>query len=218
MYEQSKRGLIIGVTGLAGSGKTTVADLLVEKHGFMKIALADPMKRFCQEIFQFSDEQLWGTDTDKAEPDERYRRPGGVVHRRYLTSRFALQTLGTEWGRGCYEDVWVDYCLRATESILRGQNYSAKLGLLPTEYGPYSCPAGVVIHDVRFHNEFDAIKNAGGFIVHVRRPGAGLSGDAAEHLSETEQKEFEGYDFVIDNLGTMQDLEEKISQVLSCIC
>jgi len=48
--------MIIGVAGNAGSGKDTVADHLVKHHGFVKVALADPLKRICREVFDFSEE------------------------------------------------------------------------------------------------------------------------------------------------------------------
>jgi hypothetical protein len=37
--------MIIGITGRAGAGKDTVADILVERHSFVRVALADEIKR-----------------------------------------------------------------------------------------------------------------------------------------------------------------------------
>src|SRR5689334_14415060 len=134
------RKLIIGLSGLAGSGKDFVANLLVDQHNFVKIALADPLKRICQEVFDFSDEQLWGPSEERNKPDKRYftgKIKDTIVDyedvrillllengfepsheeimnacKIYLTPRFALQSLGTEWGRNCYPEVWTDYTLR----------------------------------------------------------------------------------------------------------
>jgi len=74
--------VIVAISGLcydpegnacsAGAGKDTVANQLVSKHGFVKIGLADPMKRFVQEVFQFTDEQVWGESDLRNAPDERY--------------------------------------------------------------------------------------------------------------------------------------------------
>lgn len=64
--------MIIGICGLSRSGKDTSADTLVDKHHFVRVAFADPMKRFCMEIFGFTEDQLWGDK--KNEPDTRYRR------------------------------------------------------------------------------------------------------------------------------------------------
>lgn len=51
---------VIVVTGNAGSGKDTVADILTEKLNAQKIALADPVKRIVKEVFGFSKTSLWG--------------------------------------------------------------------------------------------------------------------------------------------------------------
>lgn len=63
---------LIGMCGAAGSGKDTVADILVRDHGFVKIALADPMKRFCKEVFGFTDDQMWGPSSERNRPDPRF--------------------------------------------------------------------------------------------------------------------------------------------------
>jgi len=66
--------MIIGIAGVARSGKDTVADHLVKNYEFVKVNLADPIKRAAQAWYGFTDEQVWGQDKDK--PDERY--PVGV--------------------------------------------------------------------------------------------------------------------------------------------
>ncbi len=62
---------IVGVNGNIGSGKDTVADRFVEQ-GYTKVSLADPMKRFAQKVFGFSEEQLWGPSDNRNTWDERY--------------------------------------------------------------------------------------------------------------------------------------------------
>lgn len=76
--------MIIGVSGLtedeqgnrgsAGAGKDLVADYLVKKHGFVKVALADEIKRIAMRLWDFSEEQLWGPSELRNIPDERYLR------------------------------------------------------------------------------------------------------------------------------------------------
>jgi hypothetical protein len=61
--------------GLAGSGKDTVADIICEQTDGIKMALADPLKEFCQKVFLFSDEQLWGPSGCRNAPDPRYTEP-----------------------------------------------------------------------------------------------------------------------------------------------
>lgn len=63
---------IIGISGKAGSGKDTVAEYLVDHHGFVRMALADEMKRFAKRVFLFTDEQLWGPSESRNGVDARF--------------------------------------------------------------------------------------------------------------------------------------------------
>lgn len=178
--------MIIGITGLAGSGKDTCADALVERRGFCKISLAAPLKRVCEYVFGWDQERLNGPSERRNEPDPAW---GG------LTARYALQQLGTDWGRRMHPDVWVRRCLR-----------DARLRLEPEEGDPRGAFPGVVIPDVRFENEAVAIRAAGGKIVRIVRPGAGLTGDAAAHSSEAGVPD-ELVDARILNTGTLERLQ-----------
>jgi hypothetical protein len=228
--------MILGLCGVAGAGKDTVADFLVAKRGCVKVALADPLKRICREVFNFSDDQLWGPSESRNALDLRYRRfpDNEYVSReidaqvlgfdsgpKFLTPRFALQQLGTEWGRRCYDNVWVEYALRVANALLSNDaiirpTYSAKDGADYTSAdsagrkpGNGGNVRGVVISDVRFKNEVDAIKAVGGYVWRVLRPGAGLGGTAGAHVSETEQLSMPDnmFNCLIDNSGTLKDLE-----------
>ena len=44
--------MIIGITGLIGSGKGTVADILVEEHNFIKLSFADKLKDGVATVFR----------------------------------------------------------------------------------------------------------------------------------------------------------------------
>jgi hypothetical protein len=144
---------IIGIVGKAGSGKDTVADILVRDHGFCKIALADPMKRACREFFDFTDDQLWGPSEMRNEVDDRWPRPreshrldeNGRCHvcfelfppseeacfggDMYLSPRVALQQLGTQWGRAMSEDIWINKALKDAAFLLSGEEQTGALWL-----------------------------------------------------------------------------------------
>lgn len=210
--------MIIGILGVAGAGKDTAADFLVRDHGFTKVALADPLKRLARDVFAFTDDQLWGPSAARNAPDERYPRDHSYAYIDadndlyecascgdrivdwqaekvigvggcFLTPRYALQTLGTEWGRHCYSNVWVEYALRVA-----GQLYNA------------------VVSDLRFKNEVDAFRKAGAKLIRIVRPGAGLAGSAGRHVSEAEQESIpdSAFDAIIVNDGTLEDLERKM--------
>ena len=66
----------------------------------------------------------------------------------------------------------------------------------------------VSVPDVRFKNEMRIIREAGGKLLRVRRPGAGLKGATGLHPSEAEQASIpdEEFDAVIENTGTLEEL------------
>lgn len=202
--------MIIGITGYAGSGKSTVAGILAREHDFVEVSLADPLKRYCSEVFQFTDAQLWGPSDERNAPDFRY--PNGAEEYReayerekdrdpklaadyaragWLTPRFALQLLGTEWGRRCYQNVWIDYALRVAHDLLsppdgRDIAYWPNRGLSDDPDDPAVARfrvKGVCIPDCRFPNEIAAIRAKGGTIWKTTH-GHGLTGAAAAHESE----------------------------------
>lgn len=180
---------VLGISGVAGSGKDTLADLL-SNYGFVKMAFADPIKRAAAEWFDWPEEALWGPSELRSVPDPRF---GG------LTPRRALQFLGTEVGRALWPNVWVDLLLRRARRHLE-------------EYPTFR---GVVVSDVRFRNEVDLLRAAGAELVRVVRPGAGLSGAAAAHQSEAEMAGIpdEDFDVVLRNDGTLEDLRARAAEL-----
>ena len=66
--------MIIGIVGFAQTGKDLIANILSDTIKAQRIAFADPVKRVVRDIFEFSEEQLWGTQTQKESPDLRYPR------------------------------------------------------------------------------------------------------------------------------------------------
>jgi hypothetical protein len=188
---------IVILSGPAGCGKDTVARFMKEHAGAVAIAQADPMKELARELFDFKDEQLWGPSHRRMETTDRpcdlstrleingsrWLRSIGLgtkeAHRllkawaatlpEEVTARQVLQTLGTEWGRSINTDLWVNLALeRARGELAAGAPMA-------------------VITDGRFRNEILAVKAAGGAAVRIVTPGAGLTGEAAKHVSETEQ-------------------------------
>jgi hypothetical protein len=208
--------VILGILGQSGAGKDTIADYLVKKYRFVKVALADPLKRVCKEVYGFSDSQLWGPSEMRNSPDFRYPTGKG-----YLSPRVALQTLGTEWGRAMYLNTWIDYGLEVADDILlRGMYYNQKDGVSKRSWWRRLMSRrrqGVVFSDIRFKNEIDQIRRrSNGFVVRVRRPGAvglvGLKG----HASEEEQKSLtdDDFDYTINNTGSLSQLYEEVDKML----
>lgn len=238
---------IIGIMGKKNSGKDTVADFLCKHSPFVKVAMADPMKRICKQVYDFTDEQLWGESGKREEQDLRYPRLHSMVLKEgamrcaccsasveqaattqcYLTVRYALQMLGSEWGRDCYVDTWVSLALQtALRLSMGGCYYDQKTGLRVVGTwvdGPeVKAKTDIVIPDVRFKNEVKAIQAAGGEVWRVQRPerrekGRRETDVASQHLSETEQDEVLSTELqgLIFNNNTLEDLEQKVLRFLN---
>ena len=139
--------MIIGLVGFIGAGKGTVADILVEKHGFIKESFANSVKDAVSVIFGWDRSSLEGDTPEsrrwREQPDEFWSNKLG----KEFSPRLALQLMGTEAGRDVFHtNLWVYTVQRRCDP---NRNY--------------------VIADVRFPNEIKAIREAGGKVLRVKR-------------------------------------------------
>ena len=199
--------MIIGLIGFAGSGKGTIADILVSKKGYTKLAFADAVKDATAAIFGWPRFLLEG-DTEESrvwreQKDEWWSKKTGL----HVTPRNMLQLMGTEVGRGMiHPDVWIYAMERRME-------------LYPN----------VVIADVRFPNEMRFIQEKGGFIVRVKRGDdpewydtalkANLECNSdlmAEHAIHYSEWAWIGYpvDYQLDNIGAISMLDGDIEHMI----
>lgn len=195
-----------------GSGKDTVADFM-NKHDYASIALADPIKRIAMDLWHFSEQQLWGPSEFRNAPDKRY-----LINGEYLTPRRVLQILGTEGGRACDPDVWTRKTSEIAKALINNKDsvYSRNSGIVQ-KYGNHNTSPfriGVVVSDGRFLSEISYLKKEGFKIVRIKRKVDTLS-DAILHSSEQELVSVEDsyFDYVIDNGGSLDDLEQKTKEM-----
>lgn len=128
---------IVGITGFIGSGKDTAADYLTQNYGFKAVKFADGIKDMMRAI---------GLTTAELEDRKLKEEPHSLLSGR--SPRYAMQKLGTEWGRDLMADqFWTN---------LWAQRCNGKML--------------VVTADVRFHNEATLIEKNGGILIRIRRP------------------------------------------------
>ena len=130
---------ILGLLAKSGHGKTTVARHLVDAHGAQIRSLAGPMKRAVRNVFDFSDDQLWGSQAEKEAIDRRYG----------FSPRWLLQRLGTE---GLRSEFGEDVHVRALLHSLRRESAARPAGAPPILY---------VVDDVRFPNDARFVAEGG---------------------------------------------------------
>lgn len=172
---------LLGITGHARSGKGTIAAHLVA-GGWVEHSFGAPLRKFvAEELLGIGVAEM---DAIKEVPQTKL---GGK------TPRFALQTLGTEWGREMvWPDLWVEKCMA---EVLKALADGAR----------------VVVSDVRLDNEAAAIANAGGRIIRVHRPGVTIarSAHSSEHGIDPAYIYAEVY-----NRGTREHLLVDVDSVL----
>lgn len=122
---------LIGVTGLAGAGKDTVGQYLVQEYNFKRMAFADKLKEFCEQIDPDCKRMVNKFGWDNAKRLPRYRELQQSV------GHGAREVFG--------ENFWISQVMNNLHE-------------------------NTVITDVRYKNEFDAVRDAGGYVIRVFRP------------------------------------------------
>ncbi len=178
---------VIAICGYIGSGKSTVADIIYQKHGFWKLNMSDRLKDAVSVIFGWDRALLNGDTPESREFREAKDEYWSWCFKRDVTPRWALQYFGTEvMRRHLHEDIWI-----------------MSLNKVLSRYG-----RRVVIPDLRFKNEEAFIRNIGGKIIRVERDSSVPVGPL--HESELYCPHIK-QDVTVKNNGTLLDLEKAVS-------
>lgn len=182
---------LIGIIGKKRCGKDTIAEHLINKEGFQRYSFADPLKKGAMAMFGFTDAQMWGSTEDKETIDPRW----GISPRRML------QLMGTELFQ--YD---IQKHLNKGEFPIGREVWVHRFKMWYQEMKEVNPDLKVVIADVRFIHEVNAIREIGGEIWRVERPSI-VSIDG--HASEKEQESVVP-DKTLINDGNLWELYKKV--------
>lgn len=210
--------MLIGLSGPAGVGKDTVADYLVETHGFTKFSFSDALYREVSEAFGVPIEDLQRRETKERQhgaltaqgcknpefaalmreaPDERV---SNYVWPRQFSPRWVLQRWGTDYRRAQDPEYWIKKTALWVQAWLD----------VTKDDGEQH--AGLVNTSVRFPNERAFVEKLNGVIWHLRRKDTGAS--QQDYVSE-KGLDILPDDRVIHNNGTAAQLRTAASLMLA---
>jgi hypothetical protein len=185
--------LIVGLSGYARSGKNEAANALVER-GWRQAAYADKLREFLYAVNPLIPGHYGAGSL-------RLRRlvdqtGWDYAKTTYPEVRSLLQRTGTEAGRRVLgDDVWVQAL-----------------------FASHTDAPALVVTDVRFPNEAQAVVDRGGVMIRVDRPNVGPTKDkyGRAHISETALDDWP-FDHRLNNDGTVSDLHAKLHGVAELV-
>ena len=169
---------LIGISGKMGSGKNTVASMLCD---------IDDM--FEQKAYGYKLKQVCSLLT-------------GIPVEKFEDQKFKIETLSSQWGNLTVRELLQKV---GTECMRYNLHPDTWVNALFADYTPES---KWIITDVRFPNEYKAIKDRGGIVVRVGKP----SIKCDEHISETALDGYK-FDYKIYNEGDFNDLYDQVKEL-----
>lgn len=175
---------LVGIAGALRSGKDTIAEHLVRRYFYRRIAFADALKDELLDRLPGTLRALWALNGNPGEPSE-----GDLWRMVYIDKprgvRELLQEYGSEVRRSDDESYWINAWRRRLA---------------------FSSAWRHVAPDVRFINEAITILGMGGVLIKVIRPGH--EGDS--HQSERGLDGWTDWDLIVYNDGSIEDLQAHV--------
>lgn len=183
--------MIIGLNGIAQSGKDTAGAYIVANYGYTRIAFADKVKECLAMLLDVDVSFIERHKNDDKEiiglfSKSSFNMGGWIPHPNVkpFTIRHALQRVGTDVGRNILgQGLWVHLALE-------GINHNI---------------TNIVVTDVRFQNEIDYINKIGGEVWKIQRDVVENDSTVHEvHVSEL-HNQLTGISRTIPNNETLED-------------
>lgn len=169
-----------------GSGKSLIAEHLIERHNFQLVKFAHGLKAMTAALLE-----AVGLDDNQVRDAIEGATKENIIPALGVSPRRVMQTLGTEWGRKQIdENLWANIAAARCAQLL-GEG------------------ASIIVDDLRYENELDVLHRLGAYVYRVVRPGVEVT---ATHSSEGSLDALHMAE--IHNDGTISDLQAKVDGLL----
>ncbi|KUN16522.1 hypothetical protein AQJ23_44830 [Streptomyces antibioticus] len=181
----------LGIIGRARSGKDTAGKFFVDGHGYRRLAFADALKEAALKVnpvvAAFMTVDSGGSNVGTSRLSSLITGQGWEAAKAYPEVRRFLQELGSAM-RAVDPDIWIRPVLeKAIEANDAG--------------------VPVVVTDVRYENEVEALKRAGFRLLHINRPGIPQLDHESERLGP------EAAHYLVQNDGDLPHLGEQLERI-----
>ena len=199
---------IIVICGYQGSGKDTLAKILINEHNFIKFSFADAVKDILTSIFGWNRIILDGlTETDRIER-EKIDTWWSEQLNISITPRYMMQYIGTELFRNhLHKDIWTKVVEKKIIDFMSSNKNK-----------------NIVITDCRYPNEIEMVQKYDGYIFHIYRNlpdwyedyknTKELPKDLPLHTSEISWLDTK-FDYTIENNSTIENLSGIIFNIFN---
>ena len=201
---------IICLSGKKNVGKDVFADVLVKKHGYIRIALADPLRELCSKVFRM-DYALFNDSDKKDAPIDKLVLDFHHVDkiREYVESKWDIEI--THDAREGMEQYYGEEfetprdILRCIGTKLLREHVSSDIWLDLAMSKIRVAGGKVVVTDCRFGNERDLFAKCGALLVLIKRNDDGNSQEHEFNLGEEDE-----YDVIFDNSAALYQFQSNV--------
>lgn len=220
--------MLIGVTGRAGAGKDTVADIVesvlpkVSKYSFAK-PIYDLAEEWLGLKGGYYSREVKESLIVIKEDTGYYKHLASIIYANF--KQFGVSPVDADeianriyhefYNHEIYEKGLGSFWIASPRKILQVIGTEGFREFSDSFWVDIAPKEDVVIADVRFENEATFIRDNGGFIIHVERPEEGIATiKEAGHASEAGIK-VDPLDYTVVNDSSIEDLKYTVIDILS---
>jgi hypothetical protein len=206
--------MIIGINGYSGSGKDTVGTIIQYLNCFNtgEVSIEDACKDYEGHEWWLEEQSEWEVRKFAGKLKDIASHLTGLDIEDFEDQELKKTALGVEWWTTCDEGLQP---MTIREFLQKLGTDAMRNGLHPNVWvnalmADYDKDSNWIITDTRFPNEAQAIKDKGGIIIRVNRPGVKPINNHPSEIALDNWK----FDYTIANVSDIFDLKEAVTGIL----